>query len=90
MASTREGGIKAAATNKLRYGEDFYKKIGATGGATSRGGGFASDSEMARLAGRLGGLKKRKGKSIDEQIKFEIKEAKKDIKYHKSIKKYSN
>lgn len=29
MAGTKEGGQRAAQTNKERYGEDFYVKIGA-------------------------------------------------------------
>ena len=33
MAGTKEGGRKAAATNKLRHGEGFYARIGAKGGA---------------------------------------------------------
>jgi len=86
MPATREGGLKAAITNKAKYGEDFYKRIGATGGAKSRGGGFAYDHELARLAGRLGGLKSRKygtGKELDKNV---LKEAKQDVKYYKIIK----
>lgn len=26
MAGTKEGGKKTAATNKLKYGDDFYKR----------------------------------------------------------------
>jgi general stress protein YciG len=53
MAGTREGGLKAAATNKLRYGNDMYINIGRLGGQKSRGGGFTS--ETGRIAGRKGG-----------------------------------
>lgn len=60
MAATREGGIKAAATNKERYGEDFFKKIGAEGGRKSRNGGFAANRELAREAGRKGGMASRR------------------------------
>jgi general stress protein YciG len=56
MSGTVEGGIKAAQANKARYGKGFYKRIGAIGGIKSRGGGFAADPELARLAGKLGGL----------------------------------
>lgn len=60
---THEGGLKAAETNKKRYGNDFYKGIGALGGKKSRGGGFASMSpERVRELGRKGGMKSRKGK----------------------------
>lgn len=29
---TKEGAKKASITNRLRYGEDFYKRIGSSGG----------------------------------------------------------
>ena len=32
MAGTKAGGKAAAATNKAKYGADFYAKIGANGG----------------------------------------------------------
>lgn len=60
MAGTREGGLKAAATNKARYSDEFYKLIGAAGGAKSTGGGFAANHELARKAGRKGGKAKRR------------------------------
>lgn len=60
MAGTKAGGKLAAATNKKRYGKEFYVKIGAMGGKTSTGGGFAANPELARIAGRKGGLKSRK------------------------------
>lgn len=62
MAGTKLGGIKAAATNKQRYGKNFYVTIGAKGGSKSSTGGFAANPELARIAGRIGGLKSRKGK----------------------------
>lgn len=55
MAGTKLGGIKAAGTNKLRYGDRFYEGIGAEGGRKSRGGGFAKNRELARIAGQKGG-----------------------------------
>ncbi|MEI6581921.1 hypothetical protein EXS66_02830 [Candidatus Saccharibacteria bacterium] len=63
MPGTREGGIKAASTNKKRYGKEFYTRIGAVGGKKSRGGGFAANPELARLAGAKGGRASRRGKS---------------------------
>lgn len=63
MAGTKTGGIKAAATNKRKHGKDFYKRIGALGGQKSKGGGFAANPELAREAGRRGGLKSRKNRS---------------------------
>lgn len=68
MPGTRTGGLKTAETNKLKYGEDFYRKIGTLGGAKSRGGGFAYDRELASRAGRIGGKASRRPKQeiIDE------------------------
>lgn len=63
MAGNRLGGLKAAATNKKRYGQAFYQGIGKLGGIKSRGGGFASDPKLAREAGRKGGKISRRGKS---------------------------
>jgi general stress protein YciG len=55
MAGTQNGGRKAAATNKERYGLNFYEQIGRKGGKLSRGGGFATNHELAVAAGRKGG-----------------------------------
>lgn len=63
MPGTTNGGKKAAATNKKRYGKNFYVRIGAKGGRMSSSGGFAANPELAREAGRLGGLKSRKKKA---------------------------
>ncbi len=56
MPGTVSGGRKAAKTNKERHGRDFYKQVGRAGGRKSRGGGFAANPELAREAGRKGGL----------------------------------
>ena len=32
MAGTKAGGMKAAATNKAKYGKEFYARIGKKGG----------------------------------------------------------
>lgn len=55
MAGTIKGGFKAAATNRERYGKDFYKRIGTSGGAVSKGGGFSKYPELAKSAGIKGG-----------------------------------
>ena len=55
MSGTVAGGKKAAATNKAKYGEDFYKRNGAKGGRNGHTGGFAANRELARLAGAKGG-----------------------------------
>jgi general stress protein YciG len=65
MAGTRAGGTKAARTNKLRYGAEFYMNIGRAGGRKSRGGGFAKNPDLARMAGRKGGLMSRRRKSSE-------------------------
>lgn len=61
MAGTKTGGKKAAATNLERHGKDFYREIGAKGGRNGHTGGFASNPELARIAGAKGGrISKRK------------------------------
>ena len=54
MAGTKAGGQKAAKTNKEKYGNDFYAKIGGIGGRNGHTGGFASNPELARRAGQKG------------------------------------
>lgn len=63
MAGTKEGGKKAAATNKARHGERFYAEIGSKGGKLGTTGGFYADRELARRAGAIGGRKSRRGKT---------------------------
>jgi general stress protein YciG len=55
MAGTKAGGKAAAATNKAKYGSDFYAKIGAVGGRKGHTGGFYANRELARTAGARGG-----------------------------------
>ena len=57
MAGTKAGGIKTAITNKAKYGEDFYNRIGVAGGSVKHPGtrAFFADRELARRAGTLGG-----------------------------------
>jgi general stress protein YciG len=64
MAGTQKGGHKAAATNKQRYGLNFYESIGRKGGKISRGGGFAANRELAVEAGRKGGKVGRRKKPV--------------------------
>lgn len=63
MPGTKIGGLKAAATNKQKHGNDFYKRIGKKGG--SKLGvkkGFAlMPHEEVKLYGQKGGrISKRK------------------------------
>lgn len=61
MAGTREGGLKARATNLKKHGKDFYSKIGQKGGKNGHTGGFAANPELARIAGAKGGTISRRG-----------------------------
>lgn len=78
MAGTVAGGKLAAKKNKELYGEDYYARIGKTGGRKGRGsgygGGFSANKvgidgltgrERARAAGALGGSISRRGASKD-------------------------
>ncbi len=90
MSGTLEGGRKAAATNKAKYGKEFYANIGRKGGKNSKNGGFASEKigkdgltgpERAKLAGRKGGTISKRGPAIRlttdkiKKIKEELNEA---------------
>ena len=68
MAGTLAGGRKAAHTNKLKYGEDFYARIGRRGGKNGHTGGFAADPELARRAGRKGGTISKRGKAKKKNV----------------------
>ena len=66
MSGTKAGAKKAVFSIKRKYGEDFYKVIGAKGGTLGQDGGFASEKvgedgltgrERARIAGKKGGDK---------------------------------
>ena len=61
MAGTKEGGKKVAETNKLRHGKDFYADIGRRGGKNGHTGGFASNPNLAKIAGAKGGKNSRRG-----------------------------
>lgn len=70
MSGTKEGGRKAAITNKSIYGEDFYIVNGALGGKAGRTGGFGSlnpgkdgltGPQRASIAGKKGGLLSKRG-----------------------------
>lgn len=64
MPGTKEGAAKASKTNKNRYGEDFYAKIGAIGGKASTTGGFYGNRELARIAGAKGGRASKRAKQL--------------------------
>lgn len=63
MAGTVSGGKAAAATNKRKYGSNFYAEIAlkaqaaykAKPKAERKPRGFAANRELAKQAGKLGG-----------------------------------
>lgn len=61
MSGTKAGAKKARETNYRLHGDDFYARIGQKGGRVkSPLKGFGANPSLAKLAGRLGGLKSRK------------------------------
>ena len=69
MSGTKVGGMKAAQTNKLIHGKDFYKIIGKKGGSkTGILKGFAlMDKERIKECGHKGGSISRRGKALDKK-----------------------
>lgn len=61
MSGNKAGGLKAAATNKKKYGKNFYKRLGQIGGHNGHAGGFAADPERAKRAGAIGGKRSKRG-----------------------------
>lgn len=57
MAGNHTGGLRARDANLARD-PDYYKKIGAIGGRARVSKGFGANPELAREAGRKGGLKR--------------------------------
>lgn len=79
MAGTKAGGRKAAITNKMKHGPEFYAQIGRKGGRNGHTGGFAANPELAKIAGAIGGRKSKRGKAkpketTAERIKRELEE----------------
>lgn len=63
MSGIRQGGLKAYKTNIAKQGDDFYERIGRKGGRNGHTGGFASNPELARIAGAKGGRISKRGKA---------------------------
>ena len=63
MSGSRDGGRKAAETNKKKYGKDFYANIGRKGGSKSHPETryFAMHPEVAKNAGAKGGKRSKRG-----------------------------
>lgn len=72
MSGTKAGAKKAAATNKEKYGENFYREIGRKGGQNGHTGGFAYDHELAVRAGTIGGKKSRRGAAKNKRVKIAV------------------
>lgn len=66
MAGTKAGG-KLAAQKNLARDPLFYAKIGAKGGRNGHTGGFAANPDLARVAGRKGGLISRRRKATESK-----------------------
>ena len=67
MSVTKAGWLKAPESTLRKNGEDFYNNIGRKGGQNGHTGGFAANPELARTAGRKGGLKSRRGRAKKPQ-----------------------
>lgn len=76
MAGNASGGRKAAKTNMALHGKDFYKMIGSIGGKHGHTGGFAAHPELAKIWGRIGGTKSRRGSAEETARKREQAEKK--------------
>lgn len=70
MSGSRDGGRKAAETNKKKYGKDFYANIGRKGGRKSHPETryFAMHPEVAKNAGAKGGRTSRRGPAKDPRV----------------------
>lgn len=73
MSGTAEGGQRTAQTNKEKYGENYYSKIGAMGGKKGKKDGaikgFAAMSyEKRAAAGRAGGKVSKRGPAKKVEI----------------------
>lgn len=71
MSGTVNGGKKASITNKEKHGSDFYQRIGRKGGKRCGVKGFALNPELAKIAGRKGGLISKRGKSKKLEENFQ-------------------
>lgn len=70
MGANRDGGIKTRDIVYAKYGRDYYKKLGALGGAKKVPKGFAlMTPEKRSKAGIKGGRISRRGSRQVEQPK---------------------
>lgn len=74
MSGNYAGGKQAGLTNKKRYGDDYYARIGSKGGSVKgKKGGFAADPSLARYGGYIGGHMSRRGGTLTPEEKLEIR-----------------
>lgn len=76
MAGTKDGGIRAAMTNKEKHGDDFYREIGRIGGTKGRTGGFGQPGvgrERAMVYGAIGGAVSRRGYKLTDTERREVR-----------------
>ena len=72
MSGTKIGGLRAAETNKNKYGEDFYVKMGKKGGLAQVPKGFSMNIKLARKAGKKGGKTSKRGPAKKKELEDEI------------------
>lgn len=73
MPGTVMGGLRAARTNKQKYGVDFYATIGRKGGQYKGPKGFAvMEQEKVMEAGRTGGRKSRRTFSLAKRNELSV------------------
>ena len=71
MSGTKEGGKLAAETNRERYGANYYAELGRAGGRACGPKGFATNPELARIAGAKGGTISRRNKNEAKETEAE-------------------
>lgn len=67
MGDTVAGGLKARETMYKLHGRDYYANIGRIGGRNGHTGGFASNPELAKKAGSIGGQRGKRGKALRDK-----------------------
>ena len=60
--NTKEGGKNVSKSLRAKYGDDYWKKMGAIGGKVKVPKGFAVRRDLAVSAGRKGGKVSRRVK----------------------------
>jgi hypothetical protein len=81
MSGTRTGGQKARDANKAKHGPDFYRLIGAKGGAVKGiKKGYALHPELAGVSGAVGGrISRRNGEHLTPVDKRAMRKARKAL-----------